>query len=183
MRPLRWLTPFRLADAAGCRRAFGAARRCASAISERPAGHLGVQQFDHPAVELDHALAGVFRQGEGVDDGAGVLDLGDGRREHLVADVDLARVDQRLAVEAHVAALLAFRPEAVEVLDVVVDAVDDVDAVGARRDDAIGEPGGHGRAARRQPRARLLGEIVEAHHQHGEPRGRVGRDGGDLSRR
>ena len=57
-------------------------------------------------------------------------------------------MDQRLAVQAHVAALLALGPEAVEVLDVVVDAVDDVDAVGARRDEAVGEPGGHGRRGR-----------------------------------
>ena len=91
-----------------------------------PARHLGVQEFDHFAVELDHSLALVLRQRESVDDGACALDLGRGRREDLVADIDLTRVDQRLAVEADVPPLQAFGAKTVEILDVVVDAVDDV---------------------------------------------------------
>jgi hypothetical protein len=47
-------------------------------------------------------------------------------------------VNQRLAVEAHVAALHAFAAEAALVLDVVVDAVEDVDAVGMGREDCGG---------------------------------------------
>ena len=51
-----------------------------SAIGRGPAGHVGVQGSSTilPA-GLNGALALVFRQGEGVDDGAGVVDLGDGR--------------------------------------------------------------------------------------------------------
>src|SRR5579872_288423 len=103
---------------------------------ERLSRHVGVQKLDHPPVELDHALAGVLRQRERRDDGGGAFDLSRGGSERLVADVDLARVDQRLAVEPHVAALQTFVAEAVEIRDVVEDAVDDVDAVGARGDHA-----------------------------------------------
>ena len=54
------------------------------------------------------------------------------RREDLVARLDLPRVDQRLAVEAHLAALARLGEEAVGVLDVVEDPVDH------------GDPGGTG---------------------------------------
>ncbi len=110
-----------------------------------------------------------------------VFHLRGGGREHLVADVDLTRVNERLAVEAHVAALQTFDAEAVEIPDVVEDAVDDVDAVGARGDHAAREPCGHGRAAGGEPRPRLLGEIVEAHDHDGEARRRVGGDRGDRA--
>ena len=72
---------------------------------------------------------GAARDGllEGGDHPAGVLDVGLARREDLVADVDLAGVDQRLAVEAHLPTLDALGPEALGVLDVVEDPVDDRD--------------------------------------------------------
>ena len=94
--------------------------------------HLGVQPLDHAAVEGDRALAGVLRPLEGGDDGAGPLDLVGGRREDLVRDRDLVRVDQGLAVEAAIAALLAFGPEARLVREAVVDAVEDVELVRPR---------------------------------------------------
>ncbi len=100
-----------------------------------------MQPLDHPAVELDHALAGVFGQREGADDGARALDLGSARREGFIAELDLRGVDQRLAVEAEVAALLAFEPKTVEIADVIVDAVDDVGAMRARCGDAGRDPG------------------------------------------
>ena len=100
----------------------------------------------------------------------GAVDFGVGGREHRVADVDLAGVDERLAVEAHVAPLQAFGPEPVQIGDVVIDAIDNVDAMGAGGRDAEGEPGGHRGATGGQPRPRLLGEIVEPHDQHFQPR-------------
>ena len=57
------------------------------------------------------------------------------RGEDLVGRLDLPRVDQRLAVEAHLAALARLGEEAVGVLDVVVDAVDDGHAGSAGRED------------------------------------------------
>ena len=78
------------------------------------AGHVGMQPFDHPAVELDRAARGIFRKLEGRDDLARLRDFLGGRREDRVAGLDLAGMDQRLAVEAEVAALRAFLAEAVE---------------------------------------------------------------------
>ncbi len=148
---------------------------------ERPPRHVCMEQFDHFSVELNDALAGVLGQSESVDDGAGGLDLCGGRRINLVADVDLAWMNERLAVEAHFASLQAFGVKAVEILDVVIDAIDDVEPVSSRGDDAVGEPCGHRGASGRQPGARLLGEVVEAHDEHREPRGRIACDGGDRT--
>ena len=69
-----------------------------------------VQQLDHPAVELDDALAGVFRQGERVDDRARAFSISAavGAKTSLQMSIWLG-MDQRLAVQAHVAALLALR--------------------------------------------------------------------------
>ena len=70
------------------------------------------------------------------DDLARHLEFGGRRREDLVARLDLAGMDQRLAVEAHLQPLLADGAEALGVLDVVVDAVEDREAIGARRQHA-----------------------------------------------
>ena len=119
-----------------------------------------MQQLHHAAVELDRALAGVLRQRERLDDGGGAFDLSRGGGEQFVADVDLTGVDQRLAVEPNVAALQAFEAEAVEILDVVVDAVEDVDAVGARGGNSAGKPSGHRRTTGSEPRPRFFGEVI-----------------------
>ena len=103
---------------------------------QRPARHVGVQEFDHPAVELDAPLPAFSGSANAAMMAAALSTSAEVGANDLVADVDLARVDQGLAVEAHVAALLAFIAEAVEILDVVEDAVDDVDAMGARGDHA-----------------------------------------------
>ena len=71
-----------------------------------------MQPLDHAAVEADRALARVLRLREGRDDGAGALDLACRRREDLVGGGDLVRVDQGLAVEAAIAALLALGAKA-----------------------------------------------------------------------
>ena len=56
----------------------------------------------------DHALVLVLRQVERRDDLARLRDLVGARRERRVAGLDLVRMDQGLAVEAHVARLRAF---------------------------------------------------------------------------
>ena len=89
------------------------------------------------------------------------------RRPHVVGDVDLAGMDQRLAVEAHLAALHALGAEAVEVLDVVVHAVEDHLAGLAGRGQRGRQVGQQRMAAGAPAAAReLAGEIVGAHHQH-----------------
>ena len=67
---------------------------------------------------------------------ARLRDLVRRRRERRVAGLDLVRMDQRLAVEAEVARLRAFGREAFGIGEVVVDAVEDVDAVLARGEQA-----------------------------------------------
>ena len=97
--------------------------RIASCMVKGPPGGLDVEVLDHPAVVGDYARSGaappclggcrgrpppLLRRGEG---GVGVLHL--------------AGVDQRLAVEAHLPSLPTFKKEALGVLHVVVDTVED----------------------------------------------------------
>ena len=82
-----------------------------------------MEVLDHPAAVGDHARAGAVRPG--LQDPARVVDGLLARRERGVGALDLAGVDQGLAVEAQLAALPALGQEAVGVLHVVVDAVED----------------------------------------------------------
>ena len=75
-------------------------------------GGVDVQVLDHPAVVGDHA--GCPGRLPGCEDAAGVLDGLLGRCEGGVGALDLTGVDQGLAVEAELAALLALGEEAVE---------------------------------------------------------------------
>ena len=59
-----------------------------------------VKQLGHPAVHLQHPLAGIDRIGEGGDYIARLFHRIGGRGEDGVARLDLARMDQRLAIEA-----------------------------------------------------------------------------------
>ena len=96
------------------------------------ARRVDVEVLDEPAVQGRDALALRLRGLEGRDDGPRVLDLGRTRTEDLVRDLHLTRVDQRLAVETELTALLRLGAEALVVLDVVVDPVDDRNPAGAR---------------------------------------------------
>src|SRR6516164_975455 len=99
---------------------------------DRAARHVGMQALDHAAVELHDALVPVPRQIECRDD---LLRLGNvfrARRKGGVARPDLIRMDEGLAVEAHVSRLAALAREALGVAEVVVDAVEDVEAEGPR---------------------------------------------------
>ena len=78
-------------------------------------------------------------------------------------------MDQRLAVEAEGAALTADAVEAVRIVDVVVDAVDDGKPVGARGGTEMPERGGKIEPVRRVDAAEFLDEIVRAHDEAGEP--------------
>ena len=82
---------------------------------------------------------------------------------------DLTGMDQRLAVHAQRAALLAFGAEARLVAEVVVDAVDHVEPIGPRREQRHRQPWQDGEAAAGGQRARFLQEIVGAEHEAGEP--------------
>src|SRR5690606_31161758 len=88
-------------------RSAGAERLDGLGQRQGPPGLLDVQVLDHPAVDGDDAAPLGLRLLEGVDDAAGPVDLLVGRGEDPVAGLDLAGVDERLAVEAHLAALHA----------------------------------------------------------------------------
>src|SRR5271156_925585 len=98
-----------------------------------------MQKLDHPAVERDRTFAlvlGLFERGDDLPCG---FDLFHRWREDLIAGVDLRGMDQRLAVEPERAGLSADAVETVRVVDVVVDAVDDGEAVSARSRDRHSE--------------------------------------------
>src|SRR6185437_11622753 len=82
------------------------------------------QPLDHPSVELDRAARNILRQFEGCNDLTRLVDLLRRRREDRIAGIDMARMDQRLAVKAEIAALRAFGGEAFEIADVAVGAVE-----------------------------------------------------------
>src|SRR5262249_58603217 len=115
-----------------------------------------MQALDHAAVERQDAFVLVLGQTESRDD---LLRLGNvfrARREGGVARSDLTRMDKGLAVEAHIPRLAALAREALRVAEVVVDAVKDVEAEGARRRHAAHQPRQHWSAAGRDFRTRVL---------------------------
>src|SRR5262245_63866279 len=97
-------------------------------------GHGEMQPLDHAALDHDHALLLVLGVTEGIDDLARPVDLLLRRREDLVARPDLARMYQSLAVHAEGAAALTLLAQALFVAEIVIDTVDDVEAVGTRGD-------------------------------------------------
>src|ERR1700683_2441264 len=99
--------------------------------SDGTPGHLGMQPLHHLPVELDRAARGVFRPLECSDDPAGLGDFLLRRREDDIAVLDLARMDQGLAVEAKIARLRAFLPKAVDVGEIAVGAIENFEAMGA----------------------------------------------------
>src|SRR3981189_517798 len=87
-------------------------------------GHIGMQPFHHLAVEPDRAARGVLRLLEPRDHLAGIGDFLRRRREDRVAGLDLAGMDQRLAVETEIAALRAFLAEAVDIAEVAIGSIE-----------------------------------------------------------
>ena len=139
--------------------------------SDQPFGLGQMQALGHAAFDADGALAGVFWQGVGGDHGLGEGEVRLGGRIYAVADLDLARVDQGLAVKAEVDALLADGRKTVVVVDVVIDPVEDGQVVGAGGGDRQAQSGMERFAPRRLTRAHFLGEIVGAHDPHGQTAG------------
>ena len=90
-----------------------------------------MQELGHLAVDLEDALPGIGGVSEGLDDSLGLFDIMGAGGEDAVCLVQLGGVDQRLAIKAQVAALLALVAEAAFILDVVIDAVDGGEAIGA----------------------------------------------------
>ena len=91
------------------------------------------------------------------------------------------RMNQRLAVEPELARLPAFVRETFRIAEIVVDAVENLEAKGARGRKAVHQPRQHRRAAGHDARPRILGEVVGAHDEAGQPRLRIQRRRGDLA--
>lgn len=70
-----------------------------------------MKTLDHQAVEIDNGFIRIIRQRKGSDDRAGIRKGSIGDAEGAVGGIDLGRVDQHLAVKAHVAPLSTFRLE------------------------------------------------------------------------
>jgi hypothetical protein len=104
-------------------------------------------------------VAGLLRRLVRGDDAPGLGERGRVGRERAVGGLDLAGVDQGLAVEAELATLPAGQGEAVVVLEVEEYAVEDREARGARREQAQAERGDQRQAERRMGGVQLLDEI------------------------
>src|SRR6516164_11435146 len=96
---------------------------------DRALGHAEVKPLHHAPFHDNHALLGVLRLPEGGDDLTRPVHLLLSGREDFVAGRDLARVNQGLAIHAERAATLAFLAQAKLVAKVVIDAVEDVEAI------------------------------------------------------
>src|SRR4051812_7196797 len=92
--------------------------------------------LDHAAIERHHTLALVLRLVERGDDLARLRDFIGGRRKHIVARRDLIGMNERLAVEAEIAALLAFAQKTLGIRVIVVYPVENDDAVSTRGENA-----------------------------------------------
>src|SRR4051794_32052651 len=98
-----------------------------------PFRHVRMQSLHHPAVELNSTARGIFRPLERCDDVSRLLHFLGRRREDGVAGLDLTRMNQRLAVEAEIAALRAFLGKTIDIAEIAVGPVEDFEAVQARR--------------------------------------------------
>src|SRR5690554_4562016 len=65
--------------------------------------NLGMKDFDHLAIQLEHALALVLGQFGGLDGLAREGDRFGIGRENRIARANLARMDERLAIKTHIA--------------------------------------------------------------------------------
>src|SRR3984885_35291 len=116
-----------------------------------PFRHIGMKSLHHPAVELNSTARGIFRPLERRDDFSRLRHFLGGRRENRVAGLDLAGVNQRLAVEAEIAALRAFLRKAIDIAEIAVGTVEDFEAVQAGGENAVRDHRQHRGAAGLHP--------------------------------
>src|SRR5882757_10841532 len=117
--------------------------------------HISVQSLHHLPVELDRAARSVLRPFERRDDLAGMRDFLRRWREDRVAGFDLARMNQRLTVEAEIARLRAFLPKAVDIGKIAVGSVENFQTVSAGGENAVRNQRQHRSTAGPHPYARL----------------------------
>ena len=128
-----------------------------------------MQPLDHAAIDLQDALVAIIRLCEGGDHPLGPGDRLRIGREGLIGGRDLARMDQRLAVEAHAPACRAFGGKALHIAEIGIDAVEDGQVVGFRRDDDLHHPGHQFGPVRSRFDARRQGNVVGPDDERTEP--------------
>ena len=142
-------------------------------LGDGPLGLGDVEVLDHAAADGDHALAGRRRppRRRPTTSRARSSSSALGANTRLAGSSWLGWISV-LPSKPSSTALQALGLEALGVLDVVVDAVEDHLARGPGGQQAEAEPGEQGLAAGHVLRLELLGQVVRAHHEHREPLGR-----------
>src|SRR3954463_14800107 len=110
------------ASTTATRSAARSVRHASDRIRNRdgPFCHVRMQSLHHPAVQLNSTARGIFRPLERRDDVSRLRHFVGGRREDGVAGIDLAGMNQRLAVEAEIAALCAFLRKTISIAEIAV---------------------------------------------------------------
>ena len=130
-----------------------------------------VQAFDHLPFDPDCALGSIAgfverRQYPSCPrDVSGIWGEGD------IARIDLARVDERLAIEAEVDCLARFGSEARFVLNIVEHAIKDGNAVSASSGHRKSERSHERQPQSAQPGAGFLGKVIGSHDEGFQPVG------------
>ena len=132
--------------------------------------HLGMHAFDHAAVDLNHALARCSPAGRTPRSSCAPGDfVGAGENTALHGSIWFGWISVLPSKPKSRACAHSAR-EAFGVADVVVDAVEDIDAGMRARPASRSRSTAASERVRHLARARLLGEIVEPEHEAGEPR-------------
>ena len=133
-------------------------------------GVLDMQVLDQLALVDRHALALGNGRRMRLDDLARPVHLLRRGRKDVVGDREGARMNERLAVEAHVQSLPAGIGQAFVVAQVEMHAVEDRETICAGGQKADAEAGDHGHAVAGMAGVEILGQIRGAHHQALQPR-------------
>ena len=128
-----------------------------------------MQVFDQPSFHEHDALARGGRFAVRRDDPPRPLDLLGRRGECCVRGSDLLRVDQRLAVEAELAALPACGRQALIVGEVEVNAIENRQSVGAGGQYGEAEGGNQWQTIMSRERVQLFGQVRGAENERGKP--------------
>jgi hypothetical protein len=132
-----------------------------------------MQVLDDPAIQHRHALAPRPRLGIGRDLRR-ARSTSSSTAQRPRSPPKLRRVDQRLAVEPHVAALLAFRPQPASSLK-ALNTPSTITLPSARAASTQPQPRHQRQPVGPEPRAQLLGQVVGPHDHPLQPRMRRNR--------
>ena len=122
----------RVEEAGPAKRPLSAGHRIG--LFDQRLGHADRGDVDQAAVERDRALAFLGGLGHRLENAAGLGHFRLGRREHLIGQLDLRRMDRPLAFIAQHHGALGRRDIAVGIAKVAERSIDRAQAIGAARD-------------------------------------------------